>query len=109
MSRNELEALDREIEQKVNGKTKGSIPKPDTCQEKSCDNRGPVGRYLKRKEIIRSIVAVVWVLVCLAAAAAMVLVLYVPAALPWVVNAGVMCFVVAAAIIADRTMRRWTL
>lgn len=110
MSQKEMEALDREIEQKVNGKKGESYP--SVCCADSSPDKGSRGaddteQMFRRLAMRQKLVAVLWVLACLAAAAALVVALYVPEALPWIVNVGVMCFVVAAAIIIDRGLRRW--
>ena len=113
MSQKEMEAMDREVMNTVNGKegTDGLCAeglgeaKVDTSffEKMQEANRRAARRY----EIRRRICAVTWILICLAAVAALITALYVPAALPWIVNAGVMCFVVAASIIVDRNIRGW--
>ena len=62
-----------------------------------------------RKKLLRSRITktVAWVSVCVAAVAALITVLYVPTALPWVVNFGTLCFVVAASIMIDRLLQWW--
>ena len=54
----------------------------------------------------RIIMTATWVSICAAAVAALITVLYVPSAIPWVVNIGTMCFVVAGAILIDRAFIR---
>ena len=115
MSQKEMEALDREIEEKVNGKKGMDVGEAGIPQSPAATapfRQGGQGaddreQMFRRMAMRRKILAAVWAVVCLLAAAALVVALYVPAALPWIVNVGVMCFVVAAAIIIDRGLRRW--
>ncbi len=109
MSEFEMEAIDQQVENLANSKHE------ETCENPAPETEGKPGFWQQLDNDIqytryrrnRQIVAVLWVLACLAAAAALVVALYVPEALPWIVNVGVMCFVVAAAIIIDRSLRRW--
>ena len=105
MSEFEMEALDQQVEAIANSKHEEACenPVPETEGKpgfwQQLDNEIHYTSYRRKRQIV----AVLWVLACLAAAVA----LYVPEALPWIVNVGVMCFVVAAAIIIDRGLRRW--
>ena len=109
MSDFEMEAIDQQVENLANSKHEEACenPAPETEGKpgfwQQLDNEIHYTRYRRKRQIV----AVLWVLACLAAAAALVVALYVPEALPWIVNVGVMCFVVAAAIIIDRGLRRW--
>lgn len=109
MSEFEMEAIDQQVENLANSKHEEACenPAPETEGKpgfwQQLDNEIHYTSYRRKRQIV----AVLWVLACLAAAAALVVALYVPEALPWIVNVGVMCFVVAAAIIIDRGLRRW--
>lgn len=127
MSTEEMEVLDQEVMGVVNGK--GTIPQPPAVtapftqgvqnaphndgEKKAAEKpfwkqvEDETEKLAKKYERRRQISALAWLVVCVVAVAALILTLYVPAALPWVVNIGVMCFIVAAAIIADRNIRRW--
>lgn len=129
MSEFEQNALDQEIMEMANqgcGKPVAPVADEQLCdcqkpEEKSCFWASVAESIEKEKaeQEEREIAAhkkwvrrcliktVTWVTVCAVAVAALITMLYVPAAMPWVVNLGTLCFVVAASIMIDRAVRRW--
>lgn len=102
MSQEEMNAMDNEVAGVVNGKTESDCPTEGRSHNNCYD---PHRKWIERQERRRKLTTVVWLLVCVIAAASLVVALYVPAAMPWIVNIGVICFIVAAAIILDRQLR----
>lgn len=126
MSEFEQNALDKEIMEMANqgcGKPEeaemcceNNKPEEKTCfwasvaesieKEKNAAAEREAAAHKKwmRRSIIKTVVCVI---ACVAAVAALITMLYIPAAMPWIVNIGTLCFVVAAAIMIDRAVRRW--
>lgn len=98
MSQKEFEQNDQEVIDMVN---RSAAPEAITSAEQLMDKLQ--GNY-KRKKKIRTVLIV---LLCMAIAAALVTALFVPAFVVWVVNIGVLGCGMAAAVAADRYIRRY--
>lgn len=105
MSDFEMNALDKEVEDVANrGAQNGRIPSGE--QKPFWDQLDDEIHYKKYRRN-RQIVAVVKIVICILAAAALVCAMYIPQAMPYIVNIGVAAFIVAGAITLDRTVARW--
>lgn len=98
MSQKEFEQNDQEVIDMVN---RSAAPEAITSAEQLMDKLQ--GNY-KRKKKIRTVLIV---LMCMAIAAALITALFVPAFVVWVVNIGVLGCGMAAAVAADRYIRRY--
>lgn len=98
MSQKEFEQKDQEVIEMVN---RSAAPEAITSAEKLMDKLQ--GNY-KRKKRIRTVLVV---LLCMAIATALITALFVPAFVVWVVNIGVLGCGMAAAVAADRYIRRY--
>lgn len=98
MSQKEFEQDDQEVIEMVN---RSATPEAITSAEQLMDKLQ--GNY-KRKKKTRTVLVV---LLCMAIAAALITALFVPAFVVWVVNIGVLGCGMAAAVAADRYLRRY--
>lgn len=98
MSQKEFEQNDQEVIDMVNrSAAPDAMAQADQLMEKL------KGTY-KRKKKMRTVMVV---LLCMAIAAALITALFVPAFVVWVVNIGVLGCGMAAAVTADRYIRRY--
>ena len=102
MSQEEMNAMDNEVAGVVNSKKGSDCTAESNVADYFHEHHS---KWLDKRERRRKLTAVAWLLVCVIAATALVVALYVPAAMPWIVNIGVICFIVAAAVILDRQLR----
>lgn len=109
-----MEEIDKAMMEMVNGKEpSGAVPwnneeKIAAAPAEPCTDSAETDRLLKRFELRRKIETTLWALICIAAAAALIAAQYVPAVLPWVLKIGTVIFIVAGAIIIDRSYVRWS-
>ena len=112
MSEFEMNAMDQEVE---------SVANSNNGKERPVQNAAPAGakktetgfwnqldsniQYRKFNKQ-RVILGVVRVVLCVLAVAALVCAMYIPEALPYIVNAGVAALIVAATITVDRMIMR---
>lgn len=110
MSEFEMDALDKEVENVANSNHKSERPSAHV-------SAGQPGKgfwdqldedvHYKKFRRQQTILAVLKIVICVLAAAALVCAMYIPEALPYIVNIGVADCIVAGAIIMDRTLGRW--
>ena len=119
MSQKEMEALDAEMLEMANRGSSTDIPveerkenipeapQPSTfwpdVQESIEAEKREHKKWLRRHRAK----AVLWIVICLLAATSLIIASLVPAVFPWIANTGILCFIVAAAIILDRLIRGW--
>ncbi len=98
MRQNEFEQNDQEVIEMVNRSAA-----PDAMSQAEQLMEKLKGTY-KRKKKLRTVLIV---LMCMAIAAALITALFVPPFVVWVVNIGVLGCGMAAAVAADRYLRRY--
>lgn len=113
MSEFEMDVLDMEVENVANSNHKSERPVAHVPAESA----GQPGKgfwdqldedvHYKKFRRQQTIPAVLKIVICVLAAAALVCAMYIPEALPYIVNIGVAACIVAGAIIMDRMIGRW--
>lgn len=114
MSEFEMDAMDLKVEAVANSNHKNERPAAGSGTQtgtvtpaKSFWNQVDDEIHYKRFRRQQIILSVLKIVVCILAAAALVCAMYIPEALPYIVNIGVAAFIVAGAIILDRLITRW--
>lgn len=109
MSDFEMNALDMEVEGVANRNHNNERPAAHNVQDQRVPgfwNQLDEELHYRKYRKNRAIMAAVKILICIVAVAALVCALYIPEALPYVVNIGVAAFIVAGAITIDRMIAR---
>ena len=110
MSDFEMNALDMEVEGVANRNHNNERPAAHNVQDQRVTgfwNQLDEELHYKKFRRQQVVLSVVKIVVCILAAAALVCAMYIPEALPYIVNIGVAAFIVAGAIILDRLITRW--
>ena len=121
MSQQELEQGDQEVMGIVNDhahpdtaaaaeKITEQLLRPEEPEPKCCDGTGKCGPnpdWLRKQKLRAGISAGVCVVICLLVAVLLVAASFFPNIVIWVVNAGVLCCGIVAAVKIDRAVRPW--
>jgi Flp pilus assembly protein TadB len=110
MSDYEMNSMDMELEDVANRNHSNERPAAHNVQDQRQPgfwNQLDEELHYKKYKRNRAIMGAVKILICIVAVAALVCALYIPEALPYVVNIGVAAFIVAGAITIDRMIARF--
>ena len=121
MSQQELEQGDQEVMGIVNehahpdtaavaDEITEQLLRPEEPEPKRCDGTGKCGPnpdWLRKQKTRERISTGVCVAVCVLVAVLLVSANFLPGILIWIVNAGVLCCGIVAAVKIDRAVRRW--